>query len=140
MQIPGHLTVALAQYRLFFYRNRQKEIIGPLLLASLFPDVVDKAIGYIFKLMPNGRHYAHNIFSLVGFSAIVTLIWGRVVGLAWFVGYLGHLLADSEGLVPWLFPLRCYPFQRGRLEFDPRQLLKEMSWLILMLLTLRLTR
>lgn len=140
MQIPGHLAVALAQYRLFFYRNRQKEIIRPLLLASLFPDMVDKAIGYIFKLMPNGRHYAHNIFSLFGFSAIVTLIWGRVAGLAWFVGYLGHLWADSEGPVPWLFPLRSYPFRQGRLSFDRRQLLKEVFWLILMLLNLRLTR
>ncbi|MEW5959072.1 MAG: metal-dependent hydrolase [Chloroflexota bacterium] len=140
MQIPGHLTVALAQYRLLFYRRRRKEILLPLLLASLFPDVVDKVVGYGFRLMPNGRHYAHNIFGLAGFSTLVTLIWGRAAGLAWFVGYLGHLLADSEGLVPWLFPLRTYPFRQGRLSVDLRQLLKELLWLMVMLLALRRTR
>lgn len=140
MHIPGHLAVALVQYRLVFPRTRKKKIISLLLLTSLMPDVVDKSIGYILHLMPNGRHYAHNIFSLLGSSVLMTLVGGKLGGQAWFIGYLGHLLADSDRLVPWLFPLKSYPFQRGQLTFESDQLLKETIWLVLAAVMLRLTR
>lgn len=102
-----------------------------LFIASLFPDMVDKTVGYVFHAMPNGRHYAHNIFSLTGTTLLITLLWGRPTGYAWFMGYLGHLLADLSGLVPWLFPLKRYPFKQGRLSFNPSQLLKETIFLAL---------
>jgi len=140
MHIPGHLAVALVQYRLVFPRTRKKKIISLLLLTSLMPDVVDKSIGYILHLMPNGRHYAHNIFSLLGSSVLMTLVGGKLGGQAWFIGYLGHLLADSDRLVPWLFPLKSYPFQRGQLTFESDQLLKETIWLVLAVVMMRLTR
>jgi len=140
MHIPGHLAVALVQYRLVFPRTRKKKIISLLLLTSLMPDVVDKSIGYILHLMPNGRHYAHNIFSLLGSSVLMTLVGGKLGGQAWFIGYLGHLLADSDRLVPWLFPLKSYPFQRGKLTFESDQLLKETIWLVLAVVMMRLTR
>ncbi|NJN94707.1 MAG: hypothetical protein HC875_11745 [Anaerolineales bacterium] len=111
MQIPGHLAVALAQSRLPPFRA-SKRLLFVLLLASLFPDIVDKTIGYVLQAMPNGRHFAHNIFSLLGLSLLVTLIWGRRTGYAWFSGYLGHLLADSTRRVPWFFPLKKYPFKK----------------------------
>lgn len=120
--------------------QQDKRITLPLLTASLFPDLVDKTIGYILRLMPNGRHYTHNIFSLVGLSAIVALIWGRTTGRAWFIGYLGHLIADSYRQVPWLFPIKKYAFKRGKLTFQPSRLIPEMILLLLMLLTLRLSR
>jgi hypothetical protein len=109
-------------------------LLFPLLAASLFPDVVDKTIGYIFHLMPNGRHYAHNLFSLGGSSLLVGLVAGRPAGLAWFAGYLGHLLADSARPVPWLFPLRQYPFKKGRLKIEPTRFLLETLWLGVVLL------
>ena len=122
MQIPGHLAVAVAQHRIMATRPP----LAPLLLASLFPDVVDKSIGYVFHLMPNGRHFAHNVFGLVGASIFVGALWGQAAGCAWFWGYLGHLLADGNDRVPWFFPFKKYRFKRGRLRFKPFQMFLEL--------------
>jgi hypothetical protein len=138
MQIPGHIAVALAQDFLIPSKKKPGALLKPLVVASLFPDLMDKTIGYIFRLMPNGRHFAHNIFSLVGLSLIVSLIWGRTTGYAWFIGYLGHLLVDSDNLVPWFFPFRNYPFEKGRLTFRPAQMLYEMLLVVLVVLIRRL--
>jgi hypothetical protein len=141
MHIPGHLATALAQHRLLTLSGRADAVtLPPLLVASLLPDVVDKAVGYVFCLMPNGRHYAHNIFSLLGLSLVVMLLWGRVVGLAWFVGYLGHLLADGDGFLPWFFPVKRYQFYAGRLKFKPLRLLKETIFLAVVLVIYYATR
>ena len=140
MHIPGHLALAALQYRLNFSQEQRPRVAGPLLVASLFPDLVDKFIGYVWGVMPNGRHYAHNIFSLIGLSAIVTLIWGKTVGRAWFTGYLGHLLVDTQRMVPWLFPVKQYPFRAGRLRFNSAQLLRETVLLVVVLILLRISR
>ncbi len=138
MQIPGHLAVAVAQSNLPLFRRGPRRLLAILLLASLFPDVVDKTIGYVFQAMPNGRHYTHNVFSLVGLSLLVGLLGGQTAGRAWFAGHLGHLLADSDRLVPWFFPLKKYPFQKGRLAFGRMQMLKESMLLLAVLIIHRL--
>ena len=140
MQIPGHLAMALAQYCLIPSSKQSQSILKPLLLASLFPDLIDKTIGYLFRLMPNGRHFAHNIFSLVGISLLVTLIWGRVTGFAWFIGYLGHLIVDSTRLIPWFFPVKKYEFPKGKLSFKLDQMFGETIFLILTLIVYSLRR
>lgn len=137
MHIPGHIAVAVAQHCLPTL-STDKKMLRPLLLASLFPDLVDKTIGYVLHAMPNGRHYAHNIFSLVGVSLLVALVWGRSTGYAWFAGYLGHLLADRRGLVPWLFPAKKYGFSRGRLSFPLSQIAREALFLAIVLVVYRL--
>lgn len=137
MHIPGHLAIALVQHR-FPILSKDKNTLKPLLMASLFPDLVDKSLGYGFRIMPNGRHYAHNIFSLVGSSAFVTAVWGKKTGYAWFAGYSGHLIVDRNSLVPWLFPLQAYNFTQGRLTWDRSQLFKEMLFLFLALIVYRL--
>ena len=137
MNIPGHLAVALAGHYYLsptYLPDKQVRVTGTLLLASLFPDIVDKAIGYVFRAMPNGRHFNHNLFSLVGLSLAVSLVWGRTVGLAWFLGHLGHLLVDSaSGRVPWLFPAVHYEFPKNQLRFEPIQLMRETIFLALVL-------
>lgn len=133
MQIPGHLAIALVQSRLPPFRA-SKRLLFLLLLASLFPDIVDKTIGYVFQAMPNGRHFAHNVFSLLGLSLLVGLIGGKTAGWAWFSGYLGHLAADSTRRVPWFFPLKKYSFKKGRLSFQPGQMLREAIFLAAVLL------
>ncbi len=143
MNIPGHMAIALAQDQMLAalsQPHRRGKMRRALLLASLFPDMVDKTIGYVFHAMPNGRHYAHSVFGLFGFSALVSLGWGREVGLAWFTGYLGHLLVDSTRLVPWFFPLLAYPFPPGRLKFDLGQLARESLLLGLVLILRRISR
>lgn len=137
MQIPGHLAVAVAQSTLPAFRRGPRRRLLLLFAASLFPDIVDKTIGYIFHAMPNGRHFAHNLFSLLGLSLLAGLVFGRPGGWAWFCGYLGHLLADSDSLVPWFFPLKKYPFKKGRLKFQPVQLLSESLILLLVLILSR---
>ena len=108
-----------------------------LLIASLFPDIVDKTIGYVFHAMPNGRHYAHNLFGLLGLSALVALIWGKIAGCAWFMGYLGHLVVDNDGTVPWFFPLKKYPFAQGQLAFRWPQIMRETLFLALVFIIRR---
>lgn len=137
MHIPGHLAIALIQHRLPTL-STDRNSLKPLLLASLFPDIVDKLLGYGFHIMPNGRHYAHNIFSLLGSTAFVTVIWGKRTGYAWFAGYLGHLIVDRDSLVPWFFPLQTYNFKKGRFSFNRDQFLKELPFLLLTLVIYRL--
>ena len=137
MHIPGHLAVALAQHCLPPLAKYEKAL-KPLLLACLFPDAVDKTIGYVFHAMPNGRHYMHNVFSLVGVSLVVGLIWGRVTGTAWFLGHLGHLLADIPR-VPWFFPVKKYGFRKGRFRIPkPARLIQETVFLSLALIMHRI--
>lgn len=126
MNIPGHLAVAVVQDRLLDLSQGDQKTAAFLAISSLFPDIVDKTIAYILHLMPNGRHYAHNIFSLGITTLLVGTIWGKEVGYAWFMGYLGHLLADSQRLIPWFFPFKEYPFSPGQgLVFEPLPMLKE---------------
>ncbi len=110
-----------------------------MLIASLFPDMVDKTIGYVFHAMPNGRHFAHNVFSLLGLSLLVTMVWGKAAGYAWFSGYLGHLLVDHDGTLPWFFPLKKYSFEPGRLKFEPLQILRETIFLVLVFVVRRVS-
>ncbi len=139
MNIPGHLAVALAQHCLPPLA-KDKRALKPLLLASLFPDIVDKIIGYILKMMPNGRHFAHNIFSLTGTSLLVGFIWGKMSGLAWFLGYGGHLVVDSKTFVPWFFPFRRYSFRKGRFAIPLPRFFKELLFLGFVLIIHRLCR
>jgi len=140
MQIPGHLAVGLASHRGLTLANPDEAIpLRPLLLAGLFPDVVDKSLGYVFHLMPNGRHYAHNIFALILLTLLVTLVWGKRTGIAWLVGYWGHLLADGRK-VPWLFPVKSYCFYPGRLRFNRVQICKETIFLLVVMFLYRLSR
>jgi len=141
MQIPGHLAIAVAQHRFISMYEADAALLKPLLLASLFPDMVDKVIGYVFHAMPNGRHYTHNLFSLVLLSGAVALLWGKRAGYAWFIGHLGHLLADlgRNQLVPWFFPVKAYNFVPGRLRFKPSQLTRETIFLLVVFIIYRLS-
>lgn len=140
MQIPGHIAIAILQHRLIARYKPGQTVMSPLLLASLFPDMIDKSIGYIFHAMPNGRHYTHNVFSLILWPGLVSLIWGKKAGYSWFIGFLGHLLVDigGRGFVPWFFPVKKYHFRQGRLTFKRSQLIREAIFLGLVLMLDRL--
>jgi hypothetical protein len=139
MHLPGHIAITLAQHRLLTLSGQDEIPLAPMLLAGVFPDIVDKSIGYIFCLMPNGRHFTHNIFSLLGLSLVVTLLWGTRAGAAWFLSHLGHLLADGDR-VPWFFPAKKYHFYRGRLRLKPGQFVREAVLLIGVFIIYHLTR
>jgi hypothetical protein len=140
MQIPGHLALALAQANLPPWRSSSKRHLGLIILASLWPDLVDKTIGYVLGAMPNGRHYAHNLFTLAGTTLLVGLLLGWPSAYAWLSGYLGHLLADTDRLVPWFFPWQHYSFTKSQLFFKPVELGQEILLLLLMLLVRRMSQ
>ncbi len=135
MNIPGHLAVALIGKRLFNLSNtystrENNQNIIFLFAGSFYPDMVDKPIGHIFHLMPNGRHFSHNVFSLMLTTLLVTLTQGKSAGYAWFIGYCGHLLADSKSFMPWFFPLKEYDFQKREWHiFQPIPVIKELIFL-----------
>ena len=133
MHIPGHIAIALIYQELLLPPEHAQETTVPLLIASLFPDIIDKSIGYILHAMPNGRHFTHNVFSVILLSGVVGLIWGKRAGYAWFVGHLSHILADKKSMIPWFFPLKKYSFQQGRLRLKPGQLIREGIFLGLVL-------
>jgi len=81
----------------------------PLYAGSVAPDVVDKGLQQM-GLTVNGRNWAHNIFALITSTTAIWLIKDKSTAKSWFIGYLGHLLCDSNGFVPWLHPLATYEF------------------------------
>jgi hypothetical protein len=102
--ILGHLAVSALLHR---YLDAD---LKPVIAAGLFPDVVDKLLCQVLRLTPSGRMYAHTLLSVGLSTAVVHKVCGRRTARAWALGYLGHLVADAEGRVPWLYPFREYDF------------------------------
>ncbi len=82
---------------------------APLYIGSVVPDVVDKGLQQV-GLTVNGRNWAHNVFSLIISTAIIWLLKDRQIAKSWFIGYLGHLICDADGFVPWFYPFATYEF------------------------------
>ncbi|HOT91282.1 MAG TPA: metal-dependent hydrolase [Anaerolineae bacterium] len=100
----GHLGVSGLAHRYL------KADLAPVVIAGIVPDVVDKVLCYGVHLMPSGRMWGHTLLGLVLSTAVVGLVWGRQTAWSWAVGYLGHLVADLGGQVPWLYPFVHYDF------------------------------
>lgn len=83
---------------------------APLYAGSLFPDVMDKGL-HRMRLMVNGRTMAHTLFSLVVTTTIIAIFLGKKPARSWAIGYLGHLICDSGGDVPWLYPFTTHTFR-----------------------------
>ena len=102
--ILGHLAVSALLHRYL------EADLRPAIAAGLFPDVVDKLLCQVLRLTPSGRMYAHTLLAVALSTAIVRKTYGRRTARAWALGYLGHLVADVEGDIPWLYPFRAYDF------------------------------
>ncbi len=115
----GHVAVSILQHRYL------KVDLKPAVAAEIFPDVVDKTLCQVLHLTPSGRMFGHTLAGLTFSTAVVGLIWGRRAAWSWGMGYLGHLLGDVGGSVPWLYPFVQYDFSRdslGLLEILRRRL------------------
>jgi hypothetical protein len=100
----GHLAVAALQHRYL------KADLAPVVAAGVFPDLVDKTLCQVLHLTPSGRMFGHTL-TTVGLSTLaVRLVWGGRAARSWALGYLGHLVGDSGGFVPWLYPFVRYDF------------------------------
>jgi hypothetical protein len=100
----GHLAVSTLQHRYL------KADLVPVVVAGIFPDVVDKTLCQILHLTSNGRTLGHTLVGLGLSTVVVRLIWGRRTAWSWALGCVGHLLGDSGGFVPWLYPFVRYDF------------------------------
>ena len=69
-----------------------------VVLGSLFPDLIDKPLGWLFQVL-TGVSLAHSVFFAVPFS--LTAVWiahrfgAAAAGTAFTTGYLFHLLGDA---------------------------------------------
>ncbi len=96
-----------------------------MVVAGIFPDVVDKTLCQALHLTSSGRMFGHTLAGLALSTVVVRLVWGRRVAWSWMLGYLGHLLGDVGGFMPWLYPFVRYDFPRqplGLLEILRRAL------------------
>lgn len=117
----GHLGVSVVLH------HYGRADLMPVLLGGVCPDVVDKSLCQLLKLTISGRTYAHTLPALGVTTIGVGLLLGPATARAWFLGYAGHLLADSGGYVPWLFPFRRYVFTPSETDFESllRRILKQ---------------
>jgi len=104
--LVGHLGVSVLAHRYF------KADLVPVVVAGVIPDVIDKTLCQGLRILPSGRMWGHTLLGLAVSTVFVRLLWGRQTAWSWAVGYLGHLIADFSGQVPWLYPFVQY-------EFDP---------------------
>jgi hypothetical protein len=107
----GHLAVSALLH------HYSKADLTTVMVAGIFPDAVDKTLCRVLHLTPNGRMYGHTLLSLGLSTAIVGLFRGRHIAWSWALGYFGHLVSDSHGFVPWLYPFVTSDFTKPTPSF-----------------------
>ncbi|MCU0521101.1 MAG: metal-dependent hydrolase [Anaerolineae bacterium] len=130
--LVGHIAVALLQHHYL------KVDLAPVVAGGLFPDVLDKTMCQVLHLTPSGRMWGHTLLGLALSSLAVRFASGRRAAIGWFAGYIGHLVADTGGQVPWLFPFASYEFKPSpgfreilkRFADDRREILIETGLLV----------
>lgn len=106
--ISGHLALSILLHR----HGRTEPILT--LVGSYFPDLCDKTLRYTLGLTRSGRYIGHTLPAWAVTTVLVDRAFGRSAARTWALAYLGHLLADSAGRVPWFYPFKNYPFRRSR--------------------------
>jgi hypothetical protein len=107
--ILGHLAVSALLHR-YLLDEVYPRGLTPTMMAGLFPDVTDKLLCQVLHVTPSGRMYGHTLLGAVLSTMLVRKIWGGRAAWAWALGYFGHLAADMDGFIPWLYPFREYDF------------------------------
>ncbi|OQY46747.1 MAG: hypothetical protein B6242_06945 [Anaerolineaceae bacterium 4572_78] len=100
----GHLATSALLHR---YTHASAT---PVMIAGIFPDIIDKTLCYVLHLTSSGRMFGHTLLVLSVSTLIVWLVWGKKVGWSWGLGYFAHLVCDMGGTVPWLWPFVSYTF------------------------------
>jgi len=113
MIFPGHVAAA----------SLASKALGTDLRAglavSMFPDMVDKPIRWLFRLTPNDRIPAHTLLGCATSSLLVRFLFGQRFAQGWAVGYGAHLLCDevnahlNPGRIYFWWPFRRYAMHTG---------------------------
>jgi hypothetical protein len=107
--IFGHLAISALLHR---YLDLD---LGPVMAAGVFPDVTDKLLCQVLHITPSGRMYGHTLLGAALTTPLVRKVWGARAARAWAIGYVGHLVGDMDGFVPWFYPFLEYDFRRGEI-------------------------
>lgn len=88
-----------------------------LLLGSLGPDIIDKAIS--LPITGNGRYIGHSLlFDIVISLIVLAVFWkNKRIWIGFIVGWQMHIILDIGGFMPWLFPFVNYEFPERALSF-----------------------
>ena len=103
--IFGHLAISALEHR---YLDAD---LVPVMVAGLAPDLVDKTACQILQTTPSGRMWGHTLIGLALSTLLIDLLWGKRVARSWALGYMGHLLGDLNGPLPWFYPFISYDFK-----------------------------
>lgn len=104
----GHAALGYLLYTVYLRLRSQGIPAGWAVVAlgfgTQFPDLVDKPLAWYIGVLPYGRTLAHSLLVAVPVVMVVGLIARRrnrpLVGVAFGIGYLSHLLGDSlSGIV-----------------------------------------
>ncbi len=114
MIFPGHVAAAGLASKVFHVDLRAS------LLVSMFPDLIDKPVRWVFRVTPNDRIPAHTLLAWMLTTLVARVLGGRRFAHGWLVGYGSHLLCDE--INAHLNPGRIYfwwPFKRYRMHTGP---------------------
>jgi LexA-binding, inner membrane-associated putative hydrolase len=100
----GHVAVSALEHRYV------KAEFAPVMVAAIFPDLLDKIAHYALGLTGSGRMWGHTLPATLITTGIVLALWGKRAATTWALGYLSHLVCDLNNVVPWLYPLATYEF------------------------------
>jgi hypothetical protein len=99
----AHAALGYLWYTLYLRARRSGVPAGwpvvALGVGTQLPDLVDKPLAWYLSVLPYGRTLAHSL--LVAVPVVLLAVWltrrrdQRLVGVAFGVGYLSHLLGDS---------------------------------------------
>lgn len=94
----AYLLVSLGA-RAFDYDPPTDAVALVVVAGALFPDLVDKPLGWVLGVLPGGRTLAHSLLVAVPVSALAIALARRhrrtALGVAFAVAYLSHLPLDS---------------------------------------------
>lgn len=94
--VLGYLLYSLSVHALLRRPPGERATLT-LVIATQFPDFVDKPLGWLLGVVP-GHSVAHSVFIAAPLILSGMILAGRYdrpgVGAAWAIGYLSHLLGD----------------------------------------------
>jgi len=99
----GHLALPT------IFRHYLPTSDAELYIGSIFPDLLDKTLK-AQHIAPNGRTISHTLTGLAVTTLLVHRVRGQQAAESWLLGYLGHLVCDTDSSIPWLWPLLPYDF------------------------------
>ncbi len=138
MIFPGHVAAAILASKV------SGTDLKANLAVSMFPDMIDKPVRWLFRLTPNDRIPAHTFLAWTLKSLVAYLLGGSCFARGWWVGYGSHLLCDelnahlNPGRIYFWWPFRRYHMHTGPTgissslnDFSPASLLLEAATVLL---------